>query len=263
MTVHIDRTEELADIARRISARLPESPVGFVCGPRRIGKSALLLEARTRHRERRRPIGYLDLEITREPEQVLQRLVDRLEHVKFRNYRRVDKTIQPVNRTLTFGDVTMSDQSEMTILINGADQQARNTRCLTRQFIQDLQRARSRRPFLLLDNFDRCPSDSVRNWLREDLLPGLAQHADVLVLVAAESVPWGSKAPANWLAATDPFVLNLEPFGIDDVLDWMSVLGLVRSRVLADFLIRIRKGVPGPIAEDLDMYLVEGGTGQA
>ncbi|MFI5912511.1 hypothetical protein [Dactylosporangium sp. NPDC051541] len=258
--VHVDRIVELDDIARRAAEALAGS-VGVVCGIRQIGKSQLLYQARAQDNGTR-PACMVDLADVTEPEEVLQRLVRRLQTIRFRNYTKVKSAIEPVRPTLTFGEVTMSGQASMHNVIDGVDQRASDTRRLTPPFVEDLRKARGQRPLLLFDHFDRCPSAAVGRWLCQDLLPDIARTADVLVLVAAESVPWAGRDPQAWIDGVDPFVLHLQPLSVDDVLDWITQLGIEPSRVLADFLWKTRKGVPGPIADELGIYLAESGTGR-
>lgn len=262
-SVHVDRVEELGDIDARVRARNKAAPVGLVCGIRSIGKTALLEQARIRSASPRRLIGRIDLELALEPEQVLDRLVNRLGAQNFPTYRKAYGATKPVQPTQNMGDVTLSGDAILSISIDGISQRASNTRHLTGPFIDDLRRVRGGRPLLLFDHFDRCPSDTVRSWLREDLLRDMADVADVLVLVATESAPWGSHGKETWIDGVSPFVIKLKPFEVNDILDWMDQLGLTRNRVLADFLVRVQKGVPGPISHELHVYVQSGGTGSA
>lgn len=250
--VHIDRDVELAEIARRLDGA--GAAVGVISGQPRVGKTALLNEAFQRHHADR-PAVLIDLEEAAEPGHVLERIVARLRRrVEFKSYERLRKRLPPAG-TVNLGDVVLSGDAQATFVMDGARQRAEQARQLTAVFAEDLSRARPARPLLLFDHFDRCPSAQVRGWLRADLLPGVTLDADVLVLVASAGEPWGSGPATAWLPGTESFVCRLGPFALEDVRDWLDALGLDRADMLADFLHRTNKGVPGPIRDQLVPFL--------
>jgi hypothetical protein len=259
--VHVDRRAELALMGQLATELSNTAKIAVVCGDAAIGKSHLLKVVRRQHESL--AITYLDLRQISEPYELLDSIVTRLPDVAFPRYQRLRATFPSEPPTIVLQDTNVSGASVVNATNDGSATRRSMANQLIGPLLEDLQRAPDPRAVILLDSYERCAAE-VQRWLDLILFPTVARQPDIAVVVASQVNPraggrlftWCEDLPTELLF----HVVELRPFEIDDVLEWMGALRLSQSRDIADFVVRSHHGMPGPIGAQLSAYAVNGGA---